>query len=223
MSDTKNPLLIEESPTVAPEGTVAVATQRQERTRRRILPSTSPKFIVGTVLVLAIVLFAIIAPIFAQNPRSTDNPALAAPSAEHWLGTTKLGNDVFAQLAVGAQGSLLIGVTAGVLSAVKRDSWIDYVVNVLSLCGISTPNFWLGIMLILLFSVQLGWLPASGYVSPFENPSSRCSPPSCRPSCSATRSPASSCGTRARPCCRRWRATMSAPRKRRGCPTRPSS
>ncbi|MBN9061803.1 MAG: peptide ABC transporter [Rhizobiales bacterium 65-9] len=65
--------------------------------------------------------------------------------------------------------ALAIGVTAGVLSAVKRDSWIDYVVNVLSLCGISTPNFWLGIMLILLFSVQLGWLPASGYVSPFEN------------------------------------------------------
>ncbi len=65
--------------------------------------------------------------------------------------------------------ALLIGVTAGVVSAVKRDSWVDYLVNVLSLWGISTPNFWLGIMLILLFSVQLGWLPASGYVSPFED------------------------------------------------------
>lgn len=66
--------------------------------------------------------------------------------------------------------ALLIGVTAGVISAVKRDSWIDYLVNVVSLWGISTPNFWLGIMLILLFSVQLGWLPASGYVSPLEDP-----------------------------------------------------
>lgn len=66
--------------------------------------------------------------------------------------------------------ALLIGVTAGVISAVKRDSWVDYLVNVLSLWGISTPNFWLGIMLILLFSVQLGWLPASGYVSPFDDP-----------------------------------------------------
>ncbi|MET0605366.1 MAG: ABC transporter permease [Beijerinckiaceae bacterium] len=65
--------------------------------------------------------------------------------------------------------ALLIGVTAGVISAVKRDSWIDYAVNVFSLWGISTPNFWLGIMLILLFSVSLGWLPASGYVSPFED------------------------------------------------------
>jgi peptide/nickel transport system permease protein len=65
--------------------------------------------------------------------------------------------------------ALLIGVTAGVISAVKKDSWVDYFVNVLSLWGISTPNFWLGIMLILLFSVNLGWLPASGYVSPFED------------------------------------------------------
>jgi peptide/nickel transport system permease protein len=65
--------------------------------------------------------------------------------------------------------AVLIGVTAGVVSAVKRDTWWDYAVNALSLWGISTPNFWLGIMLILLFSVQLGWLPASGYVSPFED------------------------------------------------------
>jgi peptide/nickel transport system permease protein len=65
--------------------------------------------------------------------------------------------------------ALLIGVTAGIVSAVKRDTWIDYAVNVLSLWGISTPNFWLGIMLIFLFAVTLGWLPASGYVSPWEN------------------------------------------------------
>lgn len=65
--------------------------------------------------------------------------------------------------------ALLIGVSAGVVSAVKKDSWLDYFVNVFALSGISTPNFWLGIMLILLFAVNLGWLPASGYVSPFED------------------------------------------------------
>jgi peptide/nickel transport system permease protein len=65
--------------------------------------------------------------------------------------------------------ALVIGVTAGVISAVKRDSFWDYAVNVISLWGISTPNFWLGIMMILFFSVHLGWLPASGYVSPFED------------------------------------------------------
>ena len=117
MSDTKNPLLTQEPPTTAPASTISLATQ-QGRKRRRILPSTSPKFIVGVILVLAIVLFAIIAPIFSQNPRSTANPALEPPSAEHWLGTTKLGNDMFAQLAIGAQGSLLIGVTAGAIAIV---------------------------------------------------------------------------------------------------------
>ena len=65
--------------------------------------------------------------------------------------------------------SLTIGVTAGVISAVKSDTPIDYAVNLVALWGISTPNFWLGIMLIFLFAVHLGWLPASGYVGPFED------------------------------------------------------
>ena len=52
---------------------------------------------------------------------------------------------------------------------VRRDTVWDYAANVVALWGLSTPNFWLGIMLILLFSVTLGWLPASGYVSPFED------------------------------------------------------
>ncbi len=66
--------------------------------------------------------------------------------------------------------AILIGVPAGIISAVKKGTVWDYVVNVVSLWGISTPNFWLGILLIFLFSVHLGWLPASGYVSPFEDP-----------------------------------------------------
>jgi peptide/nickel transport system permease protein len=66
--------------------------------------------------------------------------------------------------------SLSIGVTAGVVSAVYKNTPIDYAVNVLALAGLSTPNFWLGIMLIFLFAVNLGWLPASGYVSPFVDP-----------------------------------------------------
>jgi peptide/nickel transport system permease protein len=65
--------------------------------------------------------------------------------------------------------SLVVGVGAGIISAVKKNTWADYTVNVLALVGISTPNFWLGILLIFLFSVHLGWLPASGYVSPFQD------------------------------------------------------
>ena len=60
--------------------------------------------------------------------------------------------------------ALCIGVPMGVLSAVYRNRLLDYVANFIGLAGLSTPNFWLGIMLILLVSVQLGWLPPSGYV-----------------------------------------------------------
>ena len=62
-----------------------------------------------------------------------------------------------------------IGIPAGIVSAVKRNTAWDYGANAVALWGLSTPNFWLGIMLILLFSVTLGWLPASGFVSPFED------------------------------------------------------
>jgi peptide/nickel transport system permease protein len=65
--------------------------------------------------------------------------------------------------------ALTIGVPAGIVSAVRRNGAWDYAANAIALWGLSTPNFWLGIMLILLFSVTLGWLPASGFVSPFED------------------------------------------------------
>jgi peptide/nickel transport system permease protein len=74
------------------------------------------------------------------------------------------------QLATMAMAfALLIGIPAGILSAVKKGSGWDTGANIFALWGLSTPNFWLGIMLIFLFSVKLGWLPASGFVSPFED------------------------------------------------------
>ena len=65
--------------------------------------------------------------------------------------------------------ALMVGIPAGIVSAVGRGTVWDTLANVIALWGISTPNFWLGILMILLFSVQLGWLPASGYVSPFDD------------------------------------------------------
>jgi peptide/nickel transport system permease protein len=63
----------------------------------------------------------------------------------------------------------LIGIPMGVLSAVRKDGFWDYAANAVALWGLSTPNFWLGILLILFVSVEMGWLPPSGYVSPFED------------------------------------------------------
>jgi peptide/nickel transport system permease protein len=65
--------------------------------------------------------------------------------------------------------ALLIGIPAGIVSAVKKGTVWDYGANLFALWGISTPNFWLGIMLIFLFSIKLGWLPASGFVPLSEN------------------------------------------------------
>ena len=107
----------------------------------------------------------------------------------HWLGGLVQGNlgyswrirqpvaslviqklPVTLQLGVMAFAfALLIGVPAGVISAVKRGTWWDHAANLIGLGGLSTPNFWLGIMLILLVSVKLGWLPPSGYVPLGEN------------------------------------------------------
>lgn len=66
--------------------------------------------------------------------------------------------------------ALLISVPAGVLSAVRRGTWVDQVLTVFALSGISLPSFFLGILLIYLFSIKLAWIPASGYTGFFENP-----------------------------------------------------
>jgi peptide/nickel transport system permease protein len=66
--------------------------------------------------------------------------------------------------------ALAIAIPAGVFSAVRRNTVWDLLANAISLCGLSVPSFWLGIMLILLLSVRLHWLPASGFVPLWENP-----------------------------------------------------
>ena len=65
--------------------------------------------------------------------------------------------------------SLSIGIPAGIIAAVKNGTATDYGTTMAALWGLSIPNFWLGILLILLFSVELELLPASGFVSPGES------------------------------------------------------
>lgn len=67
-------------------------------------------------------------------------------------------NLAFAALAV----ALIIGVPAGVIAALKRNSATDYSVTVAALLGISMPNFWFGMLLIMFFSVKLDWFPITG-------------------------------------------------------------
>ncbi|MFN3279629.1 ABC transporter permease [Paracoccus hibiscisoli] len=75
------------------------------------------------------------------------------------------------QLAVMAMiFAALIGIPAGIIAAVRKGGVLDWTANIVALSGLSIPNFWLGIMLILLVSVNLGWLPASGYESIFVDP-----------------------------------------------------
>jgi peptide/nickel transport system permease protein len=65
--------------------------------------------------------------------------------------------------------ALALGLPIGIFAALRRGSVFDYGASLFGLAGLSIPHFWLGIMLILLFSVKLGWLPAGGFVPPFES------------------------------------------------------
>jgi peptide/nickel transport system permease protein len=66
--------------------------------------------------------------------------------------------------------AILISIPAGIIAAVRQNTWSDYCAMGLSLSGISLPNFWLAFMLILAFSQGLGWLPSMGYAPFFRNP-----------------------------------------------------
>ena len=66
--------------------------------------------------------------------------------------------------------AICIGIPSGILAARRKGTIVDYSASAVALSGLSIPNFWFGIMLILLVSVHLKWLPASGYESIFEHP-----------------------------------------------------
>ena len=65
--------------------------------------------------------------------------------------------------------STLLSIPAGVISAVRRGKWLDSMISVSANLGMAVPIFWLGILGIYIFALNLGWLPVQGYTSPFEN------------------------------------------------------
>ena len=62
---------------------------------------------------------------------------------------------------------VFLGLLSGLMAAVRQYSWVDQTLTVISLIGISAPSFWLALMAVALFSVHLGWLPASGMFTPY--------------------------------------------------------
>ncbi|MCX7323391.1 MAG: ABC transporter permease [Hyphomicrobiales bacterium] len=66
--------------------------------------------------------------------------------------------------------ALAIGLPAGIIAAIRKGTMVDYTASAVALSGLSIPNFWLGIVMILVFAVELRWLPASGYVPFFSDP-----------------------------------------------------
>ncbi|AWN24243.1 glutathione ABC transporter permease GsiC [Deinococcus irradiatisoli] len=93
----------------------------------------------------------------------TDHSSVSALILQKLPVTMELA--VFAMLI-----SLTIALPAGIFSALRRGSWVDQFLTLFALSGISLPNFFLGILLIYLFSIKLAWIPASGYTSLLENP-----------------------------------------------------
>lgn len=83
---------------------------------KRVLPERSAKLTAGLTIVIAMVLFAIIVPIFTKDPNKINDIGLSAPSAQHWLGTTQSGQDVFTQLGYSVRGSLIIGFAVGLIA-----------------------------------------------------------------------------------------------------------
>ena len=65
--------------------------------------------------------------------------------------------------------SVIVGIPLGVISAVRRGTWLDSTVTILANLGITLPAFWLGILLIYVFAIYIDWLPVMGFTSPFED------------------------------------------------------
>ena len=90
--------------------------------------------------------------------------SVAQAIAERLPATLSLAAFAFVLTAV-------LGVVLGTIAAVRQHTWVDQAVMTVAVVGVSVPGFWLGLILIILFSVMLDWLPAGGYVPFAQSPS----------------------------------------------------
>lgn len=120
MSDTNTPRVTGPG-TPAAGGIVAEApapAEPEHTVRRKQRRKMSPKLLTGIIITGAVTLFVFVAPLFSQNPRSSQNPPMLSPNGDHWLGTNSLGRDVFAQLAHGGRGTVTVGLIVGLIALV---------------------------------------------------------------------------------------------------------
>ena len=66
--------------------------------------------------------------------------------------------------------TLLLGLVSGIIAALRQNTWVDQAAMMFAMIGISLPNFYLGLLMIILFAVDLGWLPTGGYVAFTDDP-----------------------------------------------------
>lgn len=97
---------------------VAIPRRTSRRTLAQLLPSRSPKLIIGLSITGLIVFFGVFGPMLVGDPNVVRDIGLAAPSVDHILGTTQTGQDVWSQLAYATRGSLIIGIVVGVLATI---------------------------------------------------------------------------------------------------------
>src|SRR6266851_1418029 len=101
--------------------------------------------------------------------RSMEDPTIVAAFRQQWGLDKPVAEDLgrylpaSAELAVMATGvGIVLGIPFGVISAVNRNRWIDHIVRGVSLLGVSSPVFWLGLIGLYVFYFRLGWLPGPG-------------------------------------------------------------
>ncbi len=104
--------------TLAADETAPAQASSGRRSIARLLPSRSPKLVVGLIIAGVIILWGIVGPLVVGDPHAISTNAFAPPGPAHWLGTTQTGEDVWTQVAYGTRGSLIIGFTVGILATV---------------------------------------------------------------------------------------------------------
>lgn len=124
MSDTDNHVIPAPVAATTPalnaaaDAAAGSAGMRPRSRFRAALPRMDFKLALGLFLTVSIVVFALVGRLFTQDPRFYQNATFESPTVAHLLGTNNLGADVLAQLAEGAYGSLLVGLTAGIIAVV---------------------------------------------------------------------------------------------------------